>query len=141
MSRLDEPISRSASTAAVVAIALYGCAATVPVLARADGCTYQLSAPHLVTLTGGVVQESATFVVTGCEGRVTPSVSTVCVSSDGGPGRCARSYARLPATVYADPGRGDGWVSTASGCFTTLPLGALSCVNFGPTPSNKGGRQ
>jgi hypothetical protein len=100
--------------------------------AKAESCSYELSPPQLATLSGGLVQVTASIKPTGCDGHAHPSRSTVCVSSADSNGKCAQGLGWEEVRVYADPIAWASTVSNGSGCFFTGNPPTNTCTPYGP---------
>lgn len=80
-------------------------------------CTYELTAPHVVNVSG-TDMVAATVTTRGCDGAVTFR-TTACIQMQGasGPGLCAQGRGILPAQVFFQPYRpGATYTSTGRGC-------------------------
>ena len=120
----------------IVCVAAAACAAFLGApVAKAESCSFELSPPQLATLSGGLVQVTASIKPTGCDGHARPNRSTVCVSSADSSGKCAQGFGWDEVRVYADP---IGWASTVSngsGCFLGGKPLASTCTPYGPNHS------
>ncbi|MDY6998004.1 MAG: hypothetical protein SW019_15500 [Actinomycetota bacterium] len=81
------------------------------------GCTYTLTAPSVVTVSG--VEMVTAIVDTGaCDGAVTyQTVACIEMVGGNGPGRCEEGSGIVPAQVFFQPYRpGATYIATGRGC-------------------------
>ena len=98
-----------------------------------EACTYRLSAPTVVNVSG-TDMVTATVGVGACDGAVTFQ-TTACIAMEGteGPGQCAQGRGILPAQVFFQPYRpGATYTATGSGCATKGNPPQKYCVTTGP---------
>ena len=127
-------MSRSpiALTAAVV-LTLSGTAAVANAEPSAPPCSYRLSPPQVVQLSGTNVV-TATLSPAACN-QSTAYLTVACVQLQGsdGPGQCAQQNGILTAQVFYQPYRPGGtYVSTGRGCANTGNPPQGVCVPIGP---------
>jgi hypothetical protein len=118
---------------AAVALAFGGTAAEASASPSPPPCSYTLSPPQVVQLSGTNVV-TATLSPAGCD-RSTPYLSVACVQMQGsdGPGQCAQGQGILPAQVYYQPYRPRAtYVSTGRGCANTGNPPQPVCQPTGP---------
>jgi hypothetical protein len=119
-------------TAAVV-LALGGTAAVADAEPTAPPCSYRLSPPQVVQLSGTNVV-TATLSPAACN-QSTAYLTVACVQLQGsdGPGQCAQQSGILTAQVFYQPYRpGARYVSTGRGCANTGNPPQGVCVPMGP---------
>lgn len=96
-------------------------------------CSYTLSPPHVVELSG-TRMVTATLAPAGCD-RSVAYLSVACVQLQGsdGPGQCAQAQGILTAQVYYQPYRpGATYISTGRGCASTGNPPSPVCQPNGP---------
>lgn len=96
-------------------------------------CSYTLSPPHIVALSGTNVV-TATLSPADCD-RSEPYLSVACVQLQGsdGPGKCQQGEGNLTAQVYYAPYRpGATYISTGRGCASTGNPPLPVCQTTGP---------
>ena len=99
----------------------------------ASPCSYSLSPPHVVQLSGSDVV-TATLSPAACD-RANPYLSVACVQLLGsdGPGKCEQNNGILTAQVFFAPYRpGATYVSTGRGCANTGNPPQPICQPTGP---------
>jgi hypothetical protein len=119
--------------AAAAALTFTGTAGVARAEPSSPPCSYTLSPPYVVQLSGTNVV-TATLSPAGCD-RSNPYMSVACVQLQGsdGPGQCAQGQGNLPAQVYYQPYRpGATYVSTGRGCATTGNPPRPVCQPGGP---------
>lgn len=111
--------------------------AAITAVARAEpaasACTYTLSPPHVVQLSGTNVV-TATLAPAACD-RSNAYLSVACVQLVGsdGPGKCEQNNGVLTAQVYYAPYRpGATYISTGRGCANTGNPPQPVCQPTGP---------
>lgn len=125
--------SRAPVLLTVVAMTFAAAAGVAPAQPAPPPCTYTLSPPHVVQLSGTNVV-TATLSPAGCD-RSNSVLSVACVQLQGsdGPGRCAQNNGPLTAQVYYAPYRPDAtYVATGEGCATTGNPPRPFCQPTGP---------
>jgi hypothetical protein len=118
---------------AVVGLTVLGAAGVAGAEPGPQACSYTLSPPHVVHMSG-VSVVTATLSPAGCD-RSEPFLSVACVQLHGsdGPGQCAQAEGLVPAQVYYQPYRpGATYVSTGRGCASTGNPPSSSCEPMGP---------
>ena len=118
---------------ATVALTIAGSAGVASAEPSPPPCSYTLSPPHVVQLSGTSVV-TATLSPAGCD-RSNPYLQVACVQLQGsdGPGQCAQADGNLPAQVYFAPYRpGATYVSTGRGCASTGNPPRPFCSPTGP---------
>jgi hypothetical protein len=137
MTMAPKVIRRRGSAGIFVGVLL--CAATsLAPPARADTCTFELSPPHLVTLTGGVVQVAASLTPRACEGTAMPQTTTVCLAAVNSAGRCQTAYAWTSSRVFVDRTERSGaagYHSYGKGCLDSGNPARMTCRDYGPLQS------
>lgn len=96
-------------------------------------CSYTLSPPHVVELSG-TKMVTATLAPAGCD-RSMAYLSVACVQLQGsdGPGQCAQGQGILTAQVFYQPYRpGATYISTGRGCASTGNPPRPVCQPTGP---------
>lgn len=96
-------------------------------------CTFTLSAPHVVRVSG-TDMVAVTMTPADCNGG-TPYQSVACVELQGGPGpqRCVQNNGLLTARAYYAPYQpGATYVATGRGCATTGNPPEPVCRPTGP---------
>jgi len=119
-------------TAAVV-LTLGGTAAVAHAEPSPPPCSYRLSPPQVVQLSGTNVV-TATLSPAACN-RSTAYLTVACVQLQGsdGPGQCAQQNGILTAQVFYQPYRaGATYVSTGRGCANTGNPPQGVCMPMGP---------
>jgi len=119
-------------TAAAV-LTLGGTAAVANAEPSAPPCSYRLSPPQVVQLSGTNVV-TATLSPAACN-QSTAYLTVACVQLQGsdGPGQCAQQNGILTAQVFYQPYRPGGtYVSTGRGCANTGNPPQGVCVPMGP---------
>src|SRR5262245_4821592 len=119
-------------TAAVV-LTLGGTAPVADAEPTAPPCSYRLSPPQVVQLSGTNVV-TATLSPAACN-QSTAYLTVACVQLQGsdGPGQCAQQSGILTAQVFYQPYRpGARYVSTGRGCANTGNPPQGVCVPMGP---------
>ena len=119
--------------AGAVALALAGTAPVASAEPSTPPCTYTLSPPQVVPLSG-TNTVAATLSPAGCDHSVT-YLTVACVQLQGsdGPGQCAQQVGILPAQVFFQPYRpGATYVATGRGCATTGNPPQPVCKPMGP---------
>lgn len=99
----------------------------------ANACTYTLSPPHVVQVSG-TDMVTATMSPSDCDGA-TPYQSVACVQVQGGqgPGKCVQNNGLLTAQVYFSPYRpGATYIATGKGCATKGNPPQPICEPTGP---------
>ncbi|GAC1398249.1 MAG: hypothetical protein NVSMB60_09050 [Mycobacterium sp.] len=102
--------------------------------AAQPSCTYTLSSPELVQVSG-VTMVSATLAPFPCTGSINPNSMTVCVKAQGDytNGQCAFESRPVAAQVYFAPyRRGTTYVSTGRGCGSVFTAEGSICASEGP---------
>jgi hypothetical protein len=98
-----------------------------------QGCSYSLSPPHVVQLSGTNVV-TATVSPAACN-RSEPQLSVACVQLQGGEGppKCQQGEGNLTAQVYYAPHRpGATYIATGRGCALTGNPPQSVCQTAGP---------
>jgi hypothetical protein len=124
---------RSPMVLAAAALALGGTAAVVHADPSAPPCSYTLSPPQVVQLSGTNVV-TATLSLAACN-RSTAYQTVACVQLQGsdGPGQCAQQNGILTAQVFYQPYRpGATYISTGRGCAITGNPPQPVCLPMGP---------
>ena len=118
---------------------LYAAATCCAPSASADTCTFELSPPQMATLTGGVVQVTASLTPRSCTGTAIPQRSTVCLAFGDSSGRCETAYAWTSARVFLDQTQRDGtrgYQSSGKGCVDSDDPARMTCRDYGPTQTS-----
>jgi hypothetical protein len=126
------------STVVVVGIFLCAVATYSAPPASAETCTFELSPPQLVTLTGGVVQVTASLTPRACEGTAMPQTTTVCLATADSAGRCQTAYAWTSSRVFVDRTERSGaadYHSYGKGCLDSGNPARMTCRAYGPLQS------
>jgi hypothetical protein len=130
----DPPMIRSPIVlTAAVALALAGTAAVASAEPNPPPCSYTLSPPHVVVLSGASVV-TATLSPAACDQSVA-YMTVACVQLQGseGPGQCQQQNGILTAQVFYQPYRpGATYASTGKGCATTGNPPQPVCQPTGP---------
>ncbi|MGZ8748851.1 MAG: hypothetical protein ACXWZ2_18100 [Mycobacterium sp.] len=108
-------------------------AAAVAVAEPPPTCTYNLSAPQVVDVSG-TNMVTATISPGACE-RSNTYLSVACIQMQGSPGppKCERNTGVLPAQVFYAPYEpGATYVSTGRGCASTGNPPQPVCTPVGP---------
>jgi hypothetical protein len=102
---------------AVVALPFGGTAAVAWAEPAESPCSYTLSPPHVVEVSG-TSMVTATLSPAACDqSNVYQSVACVQLQGSAGPGKCAQNNGIVPAQVYYTPYQpGATYVSTGRGC-------------------------
>ena len=115
------------------AAAVAGTAAVAGASPSPPTCSYTLSPPQVVSLSGTNVV-TATMSPAACD-RATAYLTVACVQLQGsdGPGQCQQANGILTAQVFYQPYRHGGtYVSTGRGCATTGNPPQPVCQSTGP---------
>jgi hypothetical protein len=118
---------------AAVALALAGTATVAHAGPAPSTCSYTLSPPQVVQLSGTNVVTS-TLSPAGCD-QSTAYQTVACVQRQGsdGPGQCAQQTGILTAQVFYQPYRpGATYVATGRGCANTGNPPQPVCQPMGP---------
>jgi hypothetical protein len=118
---------------AAVALALAGTAAVAQAEPAPPPCSYTLSPPQVVQLSGSNVV-TATLSPAGCN-QSTAYMTVACVQLQGsdGPGQCQQQNGILTAQVFYQPYRpGATYVATGRGCANTGNPPQPVCQPMGP---------
>jgi hypothetical protein len=118
---------------AAVALALAGTAAVAHAGPAPPPCSYTLSPPQVVQLSGTNVV-TATLSPAGCN-QSTAYLTVACVQMQGsdGPGQCQQQNGTLTAQVFYQPYRpGATYVATGRGCADTGNPPQPVCQPMGP---------
>lgn len=96
-------------------------------------CTYELTAPHVVNVSG-TDMVTATVTTRACDGAVTfRTVACIQMQGASGPGQCAQGRGILPAQVFFQPYRpGATYTSTGRGCASKGNPPQPYCQTYGP---------
>jgi hypothetical protein len=119
-------------TTAAVGLA-FGGTAVAGAEPSAVACSYTLSPPHVVQVSG-TDMVTATLSTAGCDQSNT-YLSVACIQVQGGqgPGQCAQGEGLLTAQVYFGPYRpGATYVSTGRGCASKGNPPRPFCESTGP---------
>lgn len=119
-------------TAAAALLAIAG-AAPANAEPASPPCSYTLSPPQLVQLSG-TTTVSSTLSVAGCTGSVA-YMTVACVQLHGsdGPGQCAQQNGILTAQVFYQPYRPEAtYTATGMGCANTGNPPQPVCQPLGP---------
>ena len=132
----DPGMRRLSAVPALVTCAFVGIvmpnAAAEP--SQPPSCSFSLTPPQVVQVSG-TDMVTATVTMAGCEGRVAPASSVVCIQADGIPSapQCAEGKGTLTAEVYFAPYRpGTTYVSDGRGCAVGTTPPASVCQTVGP---------
>jgi len=101
--------------------------------AEPTACTYRLSPPSVVNVSG-VDMVTATVSTGECDGAVTFR-TTACIQMQGaaGPGQCVQGRGILPAQIFFQPYRpGATYTATGRGCATKGNPPQTFCNENGP---------
>lgn len=118
---------------AVVTMAFAGTAAVAGAEPNDPGCSYTLTPPHLVQLSGTTVV-TATLSPAACN-RSNGFISVACLQQQGSsnPEKCAQGQGILPAQIFFQPYQpGATYVSTGRGCASTGNPPHGVCQTTGP---------
>ena len=118
---------------AAVALTLGGAASVAHAQPSAPPCSYRLSPPQVVRLSGTNVV-TATLSPAACN-RSTAYQTVACVQLQGsdGPGQCAQQNGILTAQVFYQPYRpGATYIATGRGCANTGNPPQGVCQPLGP---------
>jgi hypothetical protein len=119
--------------AASVALTVAGTASVASAEPRPAPCSYTLSPPQVVPVSGTNVV-TATLTPAACN-RSQPYLMVACIQLQGsdGPGQCAQGEGVLPAQVYYQPYRpGATYPSSGRGCSSTGNPPRPICQPAGP---------
>ncbi len=118
---------------AAVALALAGTAPVAGAEPRPTVCSYRLSPPQVVQLSG-TKAVTATLSPAACN-QSTVYMTVACVQLQGsdGPGQCAQQNGILTAQVFYQPYRpGATYIATGNGCANTGNPPQPVCQPVGP---------
>ena len=118
---------------AAVALTLAATAAVAGASPSPPGCSYTLSPPQVVQLSG-INVVTATLSPAACDDS-TAYLSVACVQLQGsdGPGQCQQANGILTAQVFYQPYRpGATYISTGRGCASTGNPPQAVCQPTGP---------
>lgn len=133
-------IRRVAIAAAVLATMPAGSgtlaiAAAAPPPGGADqpSCTYTLSTPQLVQVSG-TTMVTATLTPFPCTGSIQPNSLTVCLKTaeDSETGQCGFSAVPTMARVFVPYRPGSAYVATGTGCGSVYTTQGSICSTVGP---------
>lgn len=110
-------------------------AAATPPPATADepSCTYTLSTPQLVQVSG-TTMVTATLTPYPCTGSISPNSLTVCVTPQHNPtaGQCGFSAVPTKAQVFVAYKPGTTYVTRGTGCGSVYTTDGTICSTVGP---------
>jgi hypothetical protein len=129
----DSGVIRSTIVLAAAAASTFAGIATAGASPGPSPCSFTLSPPHVVQLSGTNVV-AATLSPAGCD-QATTYMTVACVQLQGsdGPGQCEQQNGILTAQVYYQPYRpGATYVSTGRGCSAKGNPPQPFCAPAGP---------
>jgi hypothetical protein len=119
---------------AMIGVGSAGVASAGPDDAGQPSCTYTLTPPRVVRVSG-VDMVTATLTPYPCTGSINPNSLVVCVSAQGGDAgdQCATKAIPDMAQVFFAPYRpGTTYVSKGSGCGSVYDTTGSLCATVGP---------